>query len=49
VQDVAGKFQRSGALFAQFGTITAWFTPELLAHPQATVEQWIRETPELAP
>jgi len=48
-QDVAGKFQRVSALFARFGTITAWFTPELLQIPQATVEQWIRETPELAP
>jgi oligoendopeptidase F len=49
VQDVAGKFQRVTALFAKFGTITAWFTPELLRIPQATVEQWIRETPALAP
>jgi oligoendopeptidase F len=49
MQDVAGKFQRVTALFARFGTITAWFTPELLQIPQATVEQWIRETPELAP
>ena len=49
VQDVAGKFQRVTALFARFGTITAWFTPELLRIPQPTVEQWIRETPELAP
>ena len=49
VQDVAGKLQRVSALFARFGTITAWFTPELLGIPQATVEQWIRETPELAP
>jgi oligoendopeptidase F len=49
VQDVAGKYQRVTALFARFGTITAWFTPELLGIPQATVEQWIRETPELAP
>jgi len=49
VQEVAGKLQRVTALFARFGTITAWFTPELLGIPQATVEQWIRETPELAP
>ncbi|HTL26019.1 MAG TPA: oligoendopeptidase F [Burkholderiales bacterium] len=48
-QDVAGKFQRVSALFARFGTITAWFTPELLAIPQAQVEQWIRATPDLAP
>ncbi len=48
-QEVAGKFQRVGAVFAKFGTTTAWFTPELLKIPQATMEQWIRDTPALAP
>lgn len=48
-QEVAGKFQRVGAIFAKFGTATAWFTPELLKIPQATMEQWIRDTPALAP
>jgi len=48
-QDVAGRLQRVGALFAKFGTATAWFTPELLAIPQATMERWIAETPALAP
>lgn len=48
-QEVAGKFQRVGAVFAKFGTATAWFTPELLKIPQATMEQWIRDTPALAP
>jgi oligoendopeptidase F len=48
-QDIAGKFQRVGAIFAKFGTATAWFTPELLKIPQATMEQWIRDTPALAP
>ncbi len=48
-QDVAGKFQRVGAVFAKFGTATAWFTPELLRIPQATMEQWISSTPALAP
>lgn len=48
-QDVAGKFQRVGAVFAKFGTATAWFTPELLQIPQATMEQWIATTPDLAP
>jgi oligoendopeptidase F len=47
-QSVAGKFQRVQALFARFGTATAWFTPELLAIPQATMEKWIAETPGLA-
>jgi oligoendopeptidase F len=48
-QEVAGKFQRVGAVFAKFGTATAWFTPELLTIPQATMEKWIAETPALAP
>jgi oligoendopeptidase F len=47
-QEVAGKFQRVGAVFAKFGTTTAWFTPELLTIPQAMMEKWIAETPELA-
>ena len=47
-QDIAGKFQRVGAIFAKFGTATAWFTPELLTIPQATMEQWIAQTPGLA-
>jgi oligoendopeptidase F len=46
-QEVAGKFQRVGAVFAKFGTATAWFTPELLKIPQATMEQWIQDTPAL--
>ena len=48
-QDVAGKFQRVGAIFAKFGTATAWFTPELLTIPQTTMEKWLAETPALAP
>ncbi len=47
-QTIAGKFQRVGVVFAKFGTATAWFTPELLTIPQATMEKWIKDTPELA-
>lgn len=47
-QEVAGRFQRVQALFAKFGTATAWFTPELLTVPQETMEQWIAQTPDLA-
>jgi oligoendopeptidase F len=47
-QEVSGKFQRVGAVFAKFGTATAWFTPELLTIPEATMEKWINETPALA-
>ena len=48
-QDIAGKFQRVGAIFAKFGTATAWFSPELLTIPQPTMEQWIAQTPGLSP
>jgi oligoendopeptidase F len=48
-QDVAGRFKRVGAVFAKFDTATAWFTPELLTVPQATMTKWIDETPALAP
>jgi oligoendopeptidase F len=48
-QEIAGRFQRVGAIFAKFGTATAWFTPELLSIPQAKMEKWIAETPALAP
>ncbi len=48
-QEIAGKFQRVGVIFAKFGTATAWFNPELLTIPQAKMEEWIKATPELAP
>ena len=46
-QEVSARFQRVQALLAKFGTATAWFTPELLTIPQATMEQWIAQTPDL--
>ena len=46
-QAVSAKLQQVQALFAKFGTATAWFMPELLAIPQATMERWIAETPGL--
>jgi oligoendopeptidase F len=48
-QGVAGRFQRVGAVFAKFDAATAWFTPELIAVPKASMEQWIAKTPALAP
>ncbi|HUG12984.1 MAG TPA: oligoendopeptidase F [Opitutaceae bacterium] len=48
-QTIAGKFQRVGAVFAKFGTATAWFQPELLTIPQEKMEHWIKDTPELEP
>jgi len=46
-QAVSGRFQRVGAAFAKFDAATAWFTPELLTVPQATMERWIAQTPAL--
>jgi len=46
---VSARFQRVQGVLARFGTATAWFTPELLAIPQATVDKWIAETPALVP
>lgn len=48
-QEVSGRLQRVRALFARFGTATAWFTPELLTIPEETMRGWIDATPELAP
>jgi oligoendopeptidase F len=48
-QAVAGRFQRVTAAFAKFDTASAWFTPELLKIPEATVTSWIAATPALQP
>ena len=47
-QAVNGRMQRVQALFAEFGTATSWFTPELLSVPEEKVRGWIDSTPELA-
>ncbi|MBE2215850.1 MAG: oligoendopeptidase F [Opitutaceae bacterium] len=46
-QAVAGYMQRVSALFAKFGTATAWFSPELLAISEDTMRTWIASTPAL--
>lgn len=48
-QSIAGRFQRVGAVFAKFDTATSWFTPEILTIPEATMRQWIEQTPGLQP
>ncbi|MCC7458608.1 MAG: oligoendopeptidase F [Nitrospira sp.] len=48
-QAVAGRFQRVVALFSKFDTATAWFTPEVLTVPQATMQRWLEQTPALQP
>ena len=48
-QAVSGRFQRVGAMFAKFDAATAWFTPEILGIPEATMRGWLDSTPALAP
>ncbi len=48
-QTIAGRFQRVGAVFAKFDTATSWFTPEILTIPEATMREWIAQTPGLKP
>ncbi len=48
-QAVAARMQRVGAVFAAFDAATAWFTPELLRIPEATMRSWLDATPALAP
>ena len=48
-QAISARFQRVNTVFAKFSATTAWFTPELLKLPQATVEKWLAETPSLSP
>ena len=48
-QQVSGRFQRVTAVFARFDAATSWFTPELLALPEARVRDWLQATPALAP
>jgi oligoendopeptidase F len=48
-QEIAGRLQRVQSLFAKFGTATAWFNPELLAVPEATMRAWLDATTDLAP
>ncbi len=45
--EVLGKLQQVQVAFAQFGSATAWITPELLTVPEAKMMQWISENPEL--
>ena len=48
-QEIAARLQRVTTLFAEFGTATSWFTPELLTVPESTVRAWIDSTADLAP
>ncbi|MBS1819714.1 MAG: oligoendopeptidase F [Acidobacteria bacterium] len=45
---VDGKRQQVQILFAKAAQASAWFDPELLAIPLATVQQWMASDPDLA-
>jgi len=45
---INARRQQVQILFAKAGQASAWFNPELLAIPLATVQQWMQETPALA-
>lgn len=46
---VQARVDRVKTVFARFQQETAWYTPELLSIPEATVTQWLEEEPGLAP
>ncbi len=48
-QSIAARFQRVAAVSAEFDTATAWFAPEILTIPEATMRDWIAKTPALQP
>lgn len=47
--EISGRFQQVMAVFAKLGTASSWFTPELLAIPEATTTEWINAEPRLQP
>lgn len=47
--ELQAKLQRVQQLFAEFGTKTAWFEPEILTIDEELVMEWVDETPELEP
>ncbi len=47
--EIQAKLQQVQAVFAEFGTKTAWFTPELLTIPEETALEWVASEPRLEP
>ena len=45
--EIGGRLQQVQILFSKFGTATAWINPEMLTISEATMLQWIDQTPEL--
>ncbi len=46
--DVSARLQQVSIAFYHFNVATAWFTPEVLAIPWETMEQWLNDNPEFA-
>ena len=46
--EMNARRQQVQILFAKFAQVSAWFSPELLAIPLPTVQQWMAQNPELA-
>jgi oligoendopeptidase F len=47
--EVQARLERVRLALAAFRQATAWYTPELLRIPEATMQEWLDATPELAP
>jgi oligoendopeptidase F len=47
--DVQARLEQVRLALAAFRQATAWYTPELLQIDEATMQEWLDQTPELAP
>jgi oligoendopeptidase F len=46
---VQARLEQVRLALAAFRQATAWYTPELLEIPEGTMQDWLDQTPELAP
>ncbi len=50
IQGIANtRFQEISGLMSQLGTKVSWVTPELLAIPESTMNEWLSNNPKLEP
>ncbi|MEE4271421.1 MAG: hypothetical protein V2I67_07100, partial [Thermoanaerobaculales bacterium] len=47
--DIQARLERVKIVLARFRQATAWYQPELLRIPEASMRSWLDATPELAP
>ncbi|WP_101260939.1 oligoendopeptidase F [Labilibaculum filiforme] len=45
--ELQAKLQQVGLLFAGFGPVTAWISPEMIAIPETTMKEWIATNKDL--